>query len=544
MGKPRTFRLGIEGPTEDRPRVLRAYGKCCKAELAMVLRPVERAGVMVKISGKDAVIWRSTPAATRPQRAEVLRDGKTQIRLLDGRFEGQLSVAPRGLGERQHGDQIEVSQLEHGGWVLATQDSPVPPSEVITPAKAVQLIKSAGKSKLPAGPTTLRGRWSGHLVCESDRFRVELRRKLAAYGTLHVTSDGYAGWSWRFERAEKWFSKSGVSSGAGLPCLVDAIDAGILGALSLVQEACGFRDTHRRAAHDKSYAQKHPIRTPKPMRDPTLRLDSRVRRAPAPKAIGKVERSGVPVTKKATRELAKALKRRASELAAVDGRGWVWKELGSAEGTALWFDDAGLDSVAAVIRAYTDRPLVPIEAFEARVSQELKAALMGKRGRGKAALKREAEGHLVVLGEVNRTAPAIVEHARQLIRAAIRITRSPRCQGKPRDAALEAVNRAKHAYEEARAAVLAGEPWDATTTLTRVGDRLAIAAEQASRACCRPKDKPEPGRRKASATPKEGAVERKRRAPPRARKPASDDTDQLLLSAFTSAIDAAMATPS
>ncbi len=107
--------------------------------------------------------------------------------------------------------------------------------------------------------------------------------------------------------------------------------------------------------------------------------------------------------------------------------------------------------------------------------------------------------------------------------------------------ALEAVNRAVRAYEEARAAILAGKSWDAMTTLTRVGDRLAIAAEAAGGSCRGPRSE-RSGSRKARATPKKGASARKRKVPSKVPKRASEDTDQLLLTAFTSAIETAMAT--
>ena len=217
------FRLSIVGADEDMPRLVRAYGRACQGEFGLVLRPPEQRGVLVLVTKKDGSFsWESA----------------------DG----------------------------------GKDDSPQKPASSSTAAAAVALVKDAQKSPPKVGPVTLRGRWTGYLYCEGGVPRVELKRRLATYGTLWVFSNGADGWAWTFERDSKWFGGSGETFGKGLPTLLDALHIAVLGAMTLVKDACSFRDTHRRAAHDEDYAAKYPIKKREPKRNPTERL-----KEPAPK---------------------------------------------------------------------------------------------------------------------------------------------------------------------------------------------------------------------------------------------------------------------
>ena len=80
--------------------------------------------------------------------------------------------------------------------------------------------------------------------------RIELRRKLASYGWLHIHSDK-AGWHWRFERQAKWFTDDAVDQSGGYASLVQAIDAGVAGGMGLVRQACGVRDTTRKTVAEE-----------------------------------------------------------------------------------------------------------------------------------------------------------------------------------------------------------------------------------------------------------------------------------------------------
>jgi len=120
-------------------------------------------------------------------------------------------------------------------------------------------------------PITLRGQWSGWLHCDAGTPRVELLRKLAAYGLLRIVSDPKRGWTWTVERAEKWFSEPGADTGTATT-LVKALEAGLARAMGLLGEACSVRDSHRRGALDEAWGKEHPVKAAKEAGDPTVWL--------------------------------------------------------------------------------------------------------------------------------------------------------------------------------------------------------------------------------------------------------------------------------
>ena len=71
--KPKRFRLSFVGPIEDQPRLIRAYGKACEGEFALVMRPSEARCVLVLVTKKDgAFMWRSSgEGSDAPQRPET-----------------------------------------------------------------------------------------------------------------------------------------------------------------------------------------------------------------------------------------------------------------------------------------------------------------------------------------------------------------------------------------------------------------------------------------------------------------------------------------
>ncbi|MCB9746763.1 MAG: hypothetical protein H6740_29590 [Alphaproteobacteria bacterium] len=78
------------------------------------------------------------------------------------------------------------------------------------------------------------------------------------------------------------------------PTLMDAIETGITAAMLLVREACGFRDTRRRAAVDADWASTHPISEPKERANPTERLGAKggcacKKKAEVPATVGPPE---------------------------------------------------------------------------------------------------------------------------------------------------------------------------------------------------------------------------------------------------------------
>ena len=227
------FRLALVNAAEDVPRVIRAYGRACGGEFALVLRPTESRGVLVHLGKDGAHAWRST----------------------DGR------------------------------------DAPSLPDIPTTPEDAVTEVKVAQKALGRQGPITLRGQWSGYLHCDGGVPVVELRRKLATYAVLTIASRPTDGvWAWKVDRLERWFGGPGQDTGEA-PSLMLAIEAGLASAMGLLGQVCSQRDSRRRGAYDTDWAEKHPVRPAKERQDPTQRLKPRKRRRKTSKAAGAADAS-------------------------------------------------------------------------------------------------------------------------------------------------------------------------------------------------------------------------------------------------------------
>ncbi len=492
--KNKRFRLSFVGPIEDQPRLIRAYGRACDGEFALVMRPREGRAVLVLITKESgAFVWKAGTEELEEDmvraKATVLRDGRSQLRVETGFYAGSTleprADLPAGVA---HGDVVEVvfTPGERTGRVVngAGGDALLRPETPIEPADAVALITFEQKHVPKPGPTTLRGRWSGHLYCDGGKPRVELRRKLASYGTLTVSSHEEAGWAWTFVRSKKWFSKEGDSRGEGITTLSEAIEAGVLGAMALVREACSFRDTRRRAAHHAGYAGKHPIRAPKAMKDPTRRLRSSRRKwraAPPPKAIDdggsgtKIPRSSADLGR-----MAQVVKREGDALVALSGGQWIWEDGTPVSEIADWFGSHGLEEMGEAIRGYEGHPEAPLDGFLDELGRRLSAA----KTEGKAAdpgVYEGAQKQLAALGKSLRAAPAMMERARKLIRYARAMVKSPICKGQGRREALAALEEAVEVYEEARSAVLEGQAWDVLRALRTFGEKAVSCSEKARR---------------------------------------------------------------
>ena len=220
------FRLSMVNAAEDVPRLIRAYGRACGGEFALVLRPREDRGLLVLVK---------QPPKRAKQPAEA--------------------------------------------WLWRTDQgaAPVMPTASVPPDEAVAAAKDEQKGAPKQGPITLRGQWSGYLYCDGGTPRVELRRKLATYAVLTITSTPAKGWTWAVERTEKWFSSPSADTGTA-PTLLKAIETGLTGAMGLLGEACSQRDSRRRSAFDDTWAKTHPIRAAKEhKRNPIDRSSSRCR---------------------------------------------------------------------------------------------------------------------------------------------------------------------------------------------------------------------------------------------------------------------------
>ena len=507
------FRLSIVGADEDMPRLVRAYGRACQGEFGLVLRPPEQHGVLVLVTKKDgAYVW-------------------------EAKVEGKA-------------------------------DSPPKPNLGATAAAAVALVKDAQKSPPKVGPVTLRGRWTGYLYCEGGQPRVELKRRLATYGTLWVFSNGADGWAWTFERDSKWFGRSGETYGKGLPTLLDALHIALLGAMTLVKDACSFRDTHRRAAHDDDYATKHPIKKREPKADPTERLKERAPKksragtaatapkpkpAPAPRSVN--ARDAVPEVPEDLGELRGMADKAADagkELAAVSDVAPDWELVESPAVIAAWFEENGWQGIGEGITDYADDPTYPLGEFLDNVRKDLRASETVHDDDPDPKLYAEAREKIAALHTALLSAPVLLERARKLIRYARAMARSPLCRGREQKAALQAVEEAGKAYEAAREKIRRGHTWDPDRALRRVGEQVALAAAKAARSCASGQGALPPAPKKPTASrppaskppPRQPPAEEPRKRSPAKKPPAQAevdaDKDQALIDAFSKAFAAVL----
>lgn len=466
------LRVDVVGSDEDQPRLLRAYGKVHGGEAALVMRVGETRGLLVHIQKETARAWRG-----------------------DG------------------------------------DDAPRAPSEEMSPRDAVALVRAAQKDVPKPGPVTLRGRWRGELLCGDGKPVLRLLRALASYGVLSIESDPAGGWSWSFARTEKWFGKQGDEAGRGLPTLASAIEAGVLGAMRLVREACSFRDTRRRSAVDATWAETHPVKLANERPDPVAKLKER--------------EDLVPTTKPARKPRGKKAVEVTPPTATVE------------PGIAAAFGLNGMPGVTVAPLPGSDpvpeSPTCPKELKRiAEITKKDAEALAGltewERGWKTTA---DASSHLA--------------RARTLIRHAQSLVRSPLCQGKERDEAKEAIGKATAAYEGARKALAAGRTMDAAREVRHIGEKVALAAAKSAKACAKGQmalggggSCQQPTSSKSAATPKVTATSATNAATAAAPRPArarpaqasapaaaSGDADpakdKALLDAFASAIKAAMA---
>jgi hypothetical protein len=416
------FRLSLVNAAEDVPRLVRAYGKACQGEFAMVLRPPDQRGLLVLVRKDGAAYWRTHDS---------------------------------------------------------TADAPQVPQMGVSARDAVRMIQIEQKAVRVPGPITLRGTWSGWLHCDAGAPRVELERKLAQYGVLRIVS-GADGWTWTVERTEKWFSKPGADTG-GAASLVKAIEAGLARAMGLLGEACSVRDTRRRAALDSGYAVEHPITPAREGKDPTERLkprEPRKSRAGTPPAVdAPAPVPDAPATPAAMRRMADEATAEADALAAIRNVPWVWQESSAKDDAVAWFNENGMEDLAEQILGFQGGPDRPVDAFLQTLRDQVDelAPIAETKAHALTVLKHLADGW--------KLAPALLERARRLIRYAATMSGAPMCRGKEQKESVAAVQKAMEAYTEARDAIARGEPVDGVRKLRSIAQWAAIAAAKAGRSC-------------------------------------------------------------
>ena len=503
------FRLNIEGADEDVPRLLLVYGKGCGGEVAFVLRPRDGEGVLVhQVKGAPSAVWVSN-----------------------------LSQLPEGVRPSNAGKSLT--------------DGPQRPTWNVGANEAVALIKRLKSNPPKAGPATLRGTWKGELRCNDMRPTVHLQRKVAAYGTLRIDSDHNGKWTALFERAEKWFSPAKQERTPPYDSLGEAIQRGMVQMTGLVSEACSFRDTRRRNTVDPSYAEAHPYKPPREVKDPTDRYNPKAKHIVSEGAAGwnVLNDAGAVIAAFGAREKSKA-----NTYAAALNRG---------ESPALPQPTPQPEPRARAPR----EPKAPKEAKEPRQPKPDARSAAGEVpllkdvpspeppscpisvGKIASATRKEAEALEDLSGSLWGTTegPELLRRAAKLIRHAESLVRSPLCKGAEQKAAWEQLKGAAEAYSKARDAVLAGHSKEAITELRHVAEKVSLAAARAAKACgqggagggggSKPAKR---AKTEAPATPAPAEAPKKGGKKPKADDKSQSEKDQILMSAFSNAISAAV----
>lgn len=222
--RPRS--IVIDNPAEDIPRCFAAVGKACGGTFTLVMRPADDAHVLILTKGKDTRIWTSEAAGF-----------------------------PR------------VPQM---------------PRVLTTAGEAHAIARGLAKVSKDLGPVTFRGVWRGTIECSEDGGpQIRLTRRVSSYVTVYVYNRKTK-WAWDVKREGQWFKGSAESTGEQ-PRLGEAILAALRASVSAASEACGVRDTTRRAALDQEYAKQKPVKVPKTKADPTAKLKVKEPKAKASK---------------------------------------------------------------------------------------------------------------------------------------------------------------------------------------------------------------------------------------------------------------------
>ncbi len=395
-------------------------------------------------------------------------------------------------------------RVEKDGTAAISDAVRWPDGSAQTADEAVNLLKVLKRGTPKPGPTTMRGQWTGRLIVDADAksLRVELTRRIASYGALTVSS-GSGGWSWRFERQQKWFSQGGQSaSERPLPTLQAAIDAGYDGARGLVREACGFRDTKRRAAFDSGYAEKHPIRPARIGKDRTETFIERERKVARQKRKAKQEPCDTcaadlppvdqqapaappPKTARQATSAAKKIVTEATALQAITVPGE-----GSIQAIHDWLVSTafvpGFLDLAEVVHDYAlgrYRPeqAIPVDDFIAMLRKEATKLLKADGREARDATWKATFETLDALNAALTTAPAILARTRALLRYTTAILESPKCTGSERQEAQAAYDKAFAEYERARHAFIAGST--DLKRLRKAAEWVALSAAKAGAAC-------------------------------------------------------------
>ena len=407
--KPERFPLAILGASEDLPRLITAYGRGCGGEVALVIRPREDTAFLLhQVKKQPAMVWRT-----------------------------DLGLAP-----------------SHA------------PEQAVSPDDALGELRKAKATPPPPGPATLKGKWTGALLCTNGTPSVTLTRKVASYGELTVVSTPDGRWTASFGRATKWFSKQKQES-VTRSSLAFAVQAGMGLVIGLVSEACSFRDTHRRNTVDPEFAARYPVRPDREPKDRSAKYTGRGTFSAVEKESGwaVVNAVGAIVALFGPKEKGKAQKHASA----------LTRGAPTATVSADIADGFGLSEMPGIVTipALDDLPVPKVPSCPTSTANIAEGV--------------QAEAHAIeVMADSlwgSTEAPELLGRAGKLIRHAQSLVRSPLCTGKEQQMATEDVRRAADAYEQAHSALARGEKPDIVTTLRRIAERVALAAARAGKQC-------------------------------------------------------------
>ncbi len=217
--KPKRFRLNMVNAAEDVPRLVRAYGRACMGEFALVLRPREQRGVLVLMTKKDgARVWRSgDPPVSDRVRATARIEGK-RLRIETGPHAGVSFHAMNTEVERairgREGERVEVQfvpddQFAETGRSARGRRRARHPRERHRPDEAVKLVEGRaegprqGQARSPAAS----GRLALPLLTRAHPRRAVPQARHLRRAAPHRR--GRRGLGLEGRPHEKWFSQPG-----------------------------------------------------------------------------------------------------------------------------------------------------------------------------------------------------------------------------------------------------------------------------------------------------------------------------------------------
>ena len=196
MANERRMRMTIVGKDETLPRGLQAGGKTC--------------------DGLGIYSFVGAPTA-----------GKFCLVREDGKGVNQVTKMWKGAG------------------------APMEPTKKVTLETAIYNLREVA-AQIPgvSNVISMKGTWTGYIICTPTGPEIVLQRKFASYATLVLASAlGKDKWSWAVKTSSKWFTTptGTVDEGKGVATMKAAFNAAMKVFLKRIAESCTVKDTMLRA---------------------------------------------------------------------------------------------------------------------------------------------------------------------------------------------------------------------------------------------------------------------------------------------------------